>query len=89
MMDLNSRAIGPVVGQLKRLCDGPKESELERLFNKLPHLDQRARHEIRRSFDRLANKIFHPTLESLRMESRTEVPTKLLDAMKRLFQFKD
>lgn len=89
MMDMNSRAIGPVVGQLKRHCDGPKERELERLFNKLPHLDQRARHEIRRSFDRLTNKIFHPTLDSLRMESRTEVPTTLLDAMKRLFQFKD
>ena len=35
------------------------------------------------------NKLFHPPLESLRDESRHGVPTALLEALARLFQFKD
>ncbi len=58
-------------------------------MNKLPELDDRAKEEIRRSFDRLVNKLLHPPLESLRDESREGVPRGLLDALARLFQLKD
>jgi len=58
-------------------------------LNKLPELDARGREEIRRSFDRLVNKLLHPPLESLRDESRDGVPRGLLEALKRLFQLKD
>ena len=44
---------------------------------------------MRRSFDRLVNKLLHPPLESLRDESRNGVPRGLLDALARLFQLKD
>lgn len=67
----------------------PKEDELQRLLNKLPDLDDRAKEEIRRSFDRLVAKLLHPPLESLRDESRNGVPHGLLDALAKLFQLKD
>jgi len=57
--------------------------------NKLPELDDRSKAEIRKAFDRLVNKLLHPPLESLRVESRHGIPEVLLDALKRLFQLKD
>lgn len=89
MADLYHRATGPVIQQLKEGWQKPKEEELKRLLNRLPNLDQRARDEIRQSFDRLVNKLLHPPLESLRDESREGVPHGLLDALARLFQLKD
>ncbi len=50
---------------------------------------ERARDEIRQSFDRLVNKLLHPPLESLRDESRHGFPAALVDALARLFQLKD
>jgi glutamyl-tRNA reductase len=89
MADLYHRATGPVIQQLKEGWQKPKEEELERLLGRLPGLDDRARAEIRQSFDRLVNKLLHPPLESLRDESRHGIPYVLLDALARLFQLKD
>jgi glutamyl-tRNA reductase len=87
--DIRHRAVGPIIEQLRQGWQKPKEDELERLLNKLPELDERAREEIRRSFDRLVNKLLHPPLESLRDESRRGVSHTLLYALTRLFQLKD
>jgi len=89
MEDLNHRATSPVIRRLKMGWERPKEDELRRLFNKLPELDDRARSEIQRAFDRLVNKLLHPPLESLRDESRQGVPHSLLDALKTLFKLRD
>jgi glutamyl-tRNA reductase len=89
MAEMYHRAVGPVIERLRLGWQRPKEEELQRLLNKLPELDPRAQEEIRRSFDRLVNKLLHPPLESLRDESREGVPHGLLDALKRLFQLKD
>jgi len=89
MADLYHRATGPVIKQLKQGWQKPKEEEIQRLFGKLPDVDDRTREEIRRSFDRLINKLLHPPLESLRDESRHGIPHVLLDALSRLFQLKD
>ncbi len=89
MTDLHHRATGPVIERLRRGWQRPKEEELQRLLNKLPELDDRAREEVTRSFDRLVNKLLHPPLESLRDESRHGVPHVLLDALSRLFGLKD
>ena len=89
MAEMHHRAVGPVIEQLRLGWQKPKEEELQRLLNKLPDLDDRAKDEIRRSFDRLVNKLLHPPLESLRDESREGVPRGLLDALARLFQLKD
>ncbi|MGA2067012.1 MAG: glutamyl-tRNA reductase [Thermoguttaceae bacterium] len=89
MADLYRRATGPVIQQLKDGWQKPKEQEIERLLARLPGLDERARNEIRLSFDRLLGKLLHPPLESLRDESRNGIPHGLLDALSRLFRLKD
>ena len=89
LADWRHRATGPVIEQLRAGWQTPKEEELQRLLHKLPELDDRSREEIRRSFDRLLNKLLHPPLESLRDESRHGIPHVLLGALARLFQLKD
>jgi glutamyl-tRNA reductase len=89
MAEMYHRAVGPVIERLRLGWQKPKEEELQRLLNKVPELDDHAKDEIRRSFDRLVNKLLHPPLESLRDESRQGVPRGLLDALTRLFQLKD
>jgi glutamyl-tRNA reductase len=89
MSDLHFRVTGPVVRQLKEMGQRVGGNELQRLLNKLPDLDAQQRDEIRNSFDRLINKLLHPPLESLRVESRSGMPNSLLESVRRLFQFKD
>lgn len=89
MAELHHRVTGPVIKQLRAGWDKPKEEELRRLLNKLPDLDERSQEEIRRSFDRLVNKLLHPPMESLRDEARNGTPNGLLEALSRLFQLKD
>jgi glutamyl-tRNA reductase len=64
-------------------------AELERLYARLPELDNRSRQEIRQFADRLVAKMLHPPLESLRADSRNGSPHGLLDALQRLFQLKE
>lgn len=89
MADLHHRATGPMIQRLKTGWAKPKEEELARLLNKLPGLDEPEREEIRKSFDRLINKLLHPPLESLRSEAQHGTPHALLEALKRLFHLKD
>lgn len=89
MADLHHRATGPIIKRLTQEWQELKEMELQRLFNKLPELDDRARAEISQSSDRLINKLLHPPLVSLREESRNAVPHGLLDALGRLFHLHD
>lgn len=89
MTELYHRETGPIIKRLRAGWQQPKEDELRRLFNKLPELDDRARSEIRQSFDRLVNKLLHPPLESLRDEARGGTPHLLIEALKRLFQLRD
>jgi glutamyl-tRNA reductase len=83
------RATAPVITGLREGLHRPKEAELERLFNKLPDLDDRSRDEIRQFADRLVNKLLHPPLESLRTASQNGTHHGLLDALKRLFKLED
>ena len=88
LSELRHRAIAPTILRLQQGWHAPKEAELERLFHKVPHLSEQARHTIRHSFDRLLGKLMHPPLESLRVQSRAGVPTDLLEAVDTLFQLK-
>lgn len=83
------RATAPVITGLREGLHRPKEAELERLFNKLPELDDRSRDEIRQFADRLVNKLLHPPLESLRTASQNGTHHGLLDALRRLFKIED
>ena len=82
MADLNHRATSPVIRRLKQDWQRIKDDELARLLGKLPDdLDDRARDDIRQSFDRLINKLLHPPLESLRDEAAGGVPHALVEAL--------
>jgi glutamyl-tRNA reductase len=89
VVDALHRATAPVISGLRRGLHEPKQAELERLFRKLPQLDDRARAEIKQFADRLVNKMLHPPLESLRDASQNGTHPGLLEALKRLFKIED
>lgn len=79
----------PSINRLQQTCRMPKEAELTRLFHKLPQLSDRARREIRQSFDQLVGTLLDPLVESLREEARGGAPGALSDAVETLFQLKE
>lgn len=83
------RATAPVISGFRRGMHQPKQAELERLFHKLPELDDRSRAEIAQFADRLVNKMLHPPLESIRHASQNGTHHGLLEAVKRLFKLED
>lgn len=87
--DALHRATAPVISGLRRGLHEPKQAELERLFRRLPQLDDSARSEISQFADRLVNKMLHPPLESLRDASQNGTHPGLLEALKRLFKLED
>jgi len=89
MTVLHHRHTNPVIEQLRAGWNETGEAELDRLFRRLPDLDESARREIRQAFDRYAAKLLHPPLASLRDESRAGPPHGLLNALKRLFDLED
>ena len=89
MADLHHRATAPTIRQLRESCEKLKGEELQRLFNKMPDMNDPCREEIEYTFDRFINKILHPPLDSLRREASDGTPHTLLEALQRLFKLKD
>jgi glutamyl-tRNA reductase len=89
MGDLYHRSTAPVIERLRAGWSETGDAELERLFRRLPALDDTARGEIRQAFERYAAKMLHSPLTSLRNESYSGPPHGLLDALKRLFDLKE
>ena len=89
LAELHHRATGPTIKRLRQQADQLKLEELQRLWNKLGAVDERARLEIEQSFDRLVNKMLHPPLECLRDQAGSGSYHGLLDALTRLFQLKE
>jgi glutamyl-tRNA reductase len=87
--EVRHRATGPVIARFREGLERSQVAELERLFQRLPELDERSQREIRQFADRLVGKFLHPPLESLRDESQNGSPHGLLEALQRLFQLKD
>ncbi len=83
------RATGPVVQQLRTQWHAVRHDELQRLFNKLPHLSEEDRKQIEKSVERIVNKLLHPPLETLREESEAGTPHGLINALKQLFRIGD
>lgn len=88
-VDARHSISAPVIARLRTELETPKQTELERLFHKLPDLDEDAQQEVRQFADRLMNKMLHAPMESLRDESKTGSPRGLLSALSRLFQLKE
>jgi glutamyl-tRNA reductase len=89
MTAAHHRLAAPVITGLRRNLEEPKQAELQRLFKKLPDLDDRTRAEITQFADRLVNKLLHPPLESIRDAAQEGPPHGLLDALRRLFRLED
>lgn len=87
--DWNVRSSGLTIKQLRSMANDIKTIELDRLVSKLNGLDDKSRHEIELTMDRLVNKLLHPPLESLRSEAKQGTHSSLLMALKRLFQLED
>jgi glutamyl-tRNA reductase len=87
--EMRHRESGPVIAKFREGLENVQLAELERLYDRLPELNDRERQEIRQAFDRLLAKILHPPLESLRDESHNGAHPGLLEALQRLFQLKD
>lgn len=87
--EVRHRATGPVIARFRQGLEQSQSAELDRLFQRLPDLDERSRREIEQFADRLVGKMLHPPLESLRDESESGSPHGLLEALQRLFQLKD
>jgi glutamyl-tRNA reductase len=66
---MHARAAGPLIQQLQLLNAQAQDDELRRLFGKLPDLDEESRHAIRNAMHRLAGKLMHPIVTSLRQGS--------------------
>jgi glutamyl-tRNA reductase len=89
MGDLHHRSTAPVIERLRAGWSETGDAELERLFRRLPDLGAVEQAEIRQAFERYAAKLLHPPLVTLRDESRTGPPHRLLDALKRLFDLEE
>ncbi|WP_010584229.1 glutamyl-tRNA reductase [Schlesneria paludicola] len=89
MAEFYRRAGGDVVTRLMQDWHGVSKEELDRLFNKLPHLGDRDREQIERTVERIVNKLLHPPLEALKDEAREGTPHGLINALKRLFGLND
>ena len=86
LQEMRRRDSGDLIRQLRLAWNTVKEEELKRLFNKCPDLDEKMASEIQYAFDRIVNKLLHPPMESLKDESVSGTPNKLMEAMKRLFR---
>ena len=67
--EVRHQATGPVIARFREGLEKSQSAELERLFARLPDLDERSRREIEQFADRLVGKMLHPPLASLRDES--------------------
>jgi glutamyl-tRNA reductase len=89
MAEFYRRAGGEVVSRLMSDWHAVSKDELERLFNKLPRLNDKEREQIEQSVGRIVNKLLHPPLEALKDEAREGAPHGLINALKRLFGLND
>lgn len=86
---IKQRGNVPVIRRFRQQANEIKQTELQRLFQKIPETDTHQRKEITLAFDRVVNKLLHPPMESLRAETEADSGKELLDALRRLFQIDD
>ncbi|MDA1213271.1 MAG: glutamyl-tRNA reductase [Planctomycetota bacterium] len=89
MHDVSHRATGPVIKQLREQWHRMQTEEVERVLQKLSHLEQKDKDYIAKSYEQMVNKMLHPPLEALREEAKSGTPHGLLDALRRLFGIGD
>ncbi|MDO4551635.1 MAG: glutamyl-tRNA reductase [Planctomycetia bacterium] len=89
LQDIRHHKSGQVIRRLQSEWKKPMQQELQRLFNKIPELNEKQREEVQYSFERLVNKLLHIPLESLHQEAADFASQRgLLDAIQKLFRLK-
>ena len=83
------QAADPVIARFRASLTNIQTSELERLYGRLPQLDDHSKEAIQQFADCLISKMLHPPLECLRNESRNQSSDGLIDALQRLFRLSD
>ncbi|MEM6363115.1 MAG: glutamyl-tRNA reductase, partial [Planctomycetota bacterium] len=90
LANMQQRATGPVIRQLRQRADRVKQQEYDRLLGKLNGVaDPDTAREIEKSFDRLTNKLLHPPMASLRDDAADGHSRGLLEALRHLFNLGD
>jgi glutamyl-tRNA reductase len=79
----------PVIARFRAALSSIRTKELDRLYHRLPELDERSRQEIGQLADCLVATILRPPLESVRDGAFDNSTPQLLDALQRLFQLAD
>ncbi|HBE69580.1 MAG TPA: glutamyl-tRNA reductase [Planctomycetaceae bacterium] len=89
--EIAHRASGMTIKRLREQVENTKQTELERLLNKLKDkgLDDKAEKEITIAFDRVVNKLLHPPMQTLREHADSSNHGALLDYLRRLFRIQD
>jgi glutamyl-tRNA reductase len=80
---------GAVLARVRAGLEKVEAAELERLYDRLPELDQHSRGEIRKFADRIVAGFLFPPQNSLRVEASYGSDGALLQALQRLFQLSD
>jgi glutamyl-tRNA reductase len=83
------QAADPVIARFRASLTNIQTSELERLYGRMPQLDDRSKEAIQQFADCLISKMLHPPLECLCNESREQSPDGLIDALQRLFRLSE
>jgi len=83
------QAVDPVIARFRAALKKVQTSELERLYRRLPELDECSRQVIWQFADCLVANMIQPPLECLSDESFDAPPHRLLDALQRLYRLTD
>ena len=88
-IETRHQATNRVIVRYRAALKSIQASELERLYNRLPELDERSRQVIHESADRLVAKMLHSPLQSLHDEFVNGSQHGLLASLEKLFQLND
>jgi glutamyl-tRNA reductase len=83
------RAADPVIARFRAALTDIQLSELERLYGRLPDLDDRARDAIQQFADRLVANVLRSPVECLSKKGDSGSQQYLLAALERLFRLSD
>jgi glutamyl-tRNA reductase len=87
--ETGQRTADPVIARFRAALKGVQTSELDRLYRRLPELDDHSRLVIWQFADSIVAKMLQPPLECLRDESHYGSPHVLLEALQQLFRLCD
>jgi glutamyl-tRNA reductase len=82
---MDTGTIATVVARLRAAFEAVQDSELERLYGRLPKLNENSRQEIKQFSDRLVAKMLDPPVNSLDNETGNGTDT-LVVALQSLFR---